>query len=322
MTPTSPSQNQNKLSPLEDLGLIKIQGPDAAKFLQGQLTCDIKECHPQQAVLGAHCSPKGRVIANFLVLQTDDQTFYLRLPQVMTQRLRDSLSKYSVFSKVKLDIVSNEFDIWGLSSKQISPRLDQLADDKAEQNLQWIKWAAGYLIQLDETYYEYWRPKNQSSDEFSTIASSFSKDANNNWWCRQIRAGEAIVLPETTELFTPQELNLPFINAVSFRKGCYTGQEIVARMHYRGALKRHLYRLEHQSFPSSPAQALEVGQKLFDPAGKEAGTIVNYSVNADGKIELLAAAQDEQCNLLSLKAESEILRLLTLPYAIPTATST
>jgi folate-binding protein YgfZ len=157
------------------IGFVHISGPEAKKFLQGQLTCDMEQLVPEQYQLAAHCNPQGRIISLFHLFQRED-AYYFVLPASMVEKTILALKKYIVFFKAA--ICADVINI-------------QHADFFGKENL--------------------------------------------------IQRGIPSVYPETSGLFLPHELNLPDLGAVSFNKGCYTGQEIIARMHYRGKLKSHLY---------------------------------------------------------------------------------
>jgi folate-binding protein YgfZ len=158
-------------------GLLKITGPDAKKFLQGQLTCNLDEV-TEEPRLGAHCNPQGRIISLFRIF-LKDENYFLQMPPSMIPIALKALKKYAVFFKVELSDASSEI--------KISEKINQ-------QNKQ-----------------------------------------------AEIENGIAEIYPETSEKFLPHELNLPTLGGVSFNKGCFTGQEIIARMQYRGKLKTRLF---------------------------------------------------------------------------------
>lgn len=158
------------------LACILVSGPDAKKFLQGQLTCNLDEVVEGQAQLGAHCNPQGRVISLFQLFLIQN-SYALEMPASLVPIALKALQKYAVFFKVTLQ------------------------------------------------------------------AATQTRSGNNaHWHLEAIQAGIPQIYPETSEKFLPHELNLPALHGVSFNKGCYTGQEIIARMQYRGNLKKHLHR--------------------------------------------------------------------------------
>lgn len=217
---------------LLDLGLIAIRGIDAAKFLQGQLTCDVREITQEKSLLGAHCDPKGRVQFTFRIGKYQEN-YYLLLPHNMVSSALSLLQKYAVFSKVTL---ADESALWQHGN-----------DPLAEQ----LKQSFTKTTQFDDT---------------------------NNWLLHDIFAGIPTIIPETSGEFTPHDINLPQLGGVSFNKGCYTGQEIVARMQFLGKLKQRLYRIRLQA-ETLPAP----NTKLFvaeNSEQREIGSIVNTAFDS------------------------------------------
>ncbi len=303
---------------LSNQTLLLIRGPDACKFLQGQVTCDIKELGQQVTRLGAQCSPKGRVLLSFRALQMDSETIALRLPENMMGSALNTLGKYIVFSKAKLHDAHNDFVVMGLFGESAHKVAAVFFDQLPASDDGWITKDGSYLIQLAHDRFECWIPSSEL-DTFLVAVSSQTQNATiNDWRQLDIAAGIAEIYPETFELFTPQELNYQLVNAINFRKGCYTGQEIVARLHYRGKLKRHLYRFEYQAhelpLPGTPVINSSNGQTM--------GTVVMAATSNAGKIELLASLLDDALGEAQIESATEKLGLLDLPYAIPTADGT
>ncbi len=300
---------------LTNKAVLVVKGPDAGKFLQGQVTCDIKELNQPLTRLGAQCSPKGRVLLSFRALQMDSESFALRIPSSMMESALKTLGKYIVFSKAKLHDAQNEFRVIGLFGDS-APRVAALFFDRLpEGDDGWVTKDGNYLIQLAANRFECWIAPG-ALDQFLTLTAPHTQEATlGDWQQLDIAAGIAEVYPESFELFTPQELNYQLINAVNFRKGCYTGQEIVARLHYRGKLKRHMYRFEYQaSEPPLPGTPV-----VNSASGQTMGAVVMAAAKAGGTIELLASLLDESLHQAQVESAAEKLSQLDLPYAIPTA---
>ncbi|HEY0893054.1 MAG TPA: hypothetical protein VGE32_08340, partial [Cellvibrio sp.] len=182
----------------------------------------------------------------------------------------------------------------------------------------WIEKEGSFLIQLAQDRFECWIKSADATAFEQQLADHMVNGDLNNWELLNIRAGVADIFPETVELFTPQEINYQLINGINFRKGCYTGQEIVARLHYRGKLKRHMYRFE-----LSGNQLPAPGAALVNATTRNAcGHLVSAAIAADNRIEILASLLDEQLDQVTLETSTEILKQLPLPYAIPTADET
>lgn len=188
-------------------GILKISGPQAADFLQGQLTCDIKHASINP-MLAAHCNREGRVISLFY-LYLIDEIYYLVMDADMVSITQAALKKYAVFFKVILEDVTTS------------------------------------------------NPANIHLHEDSEL----------------IQKNIPIIYPETSGKFLPHDLNLQLLNAIDFNKGCYTGQEIIARMHYRGKLKNYLYPVRFKTNAPKPGAEISSGTVVNSISTSELGCI-------------------------------------------------
>lgn len=318
MTQDKPTANQTtQLVKLHQTRLLLVKGPDASKFLQGQVTCDLRELSAPVTRIGAQCNPKGRILLSFRTLQIDAETVALRIPASMLDKAKSSLGKYIVFSKAKLHDDS-EYQLYGIHGNNAQQTAKTFFTSLPADNDGWTQQNGNFLIQLAQDRFECWI-KSADTTAFEQQLDGLTIDGNlNDWELLNIRAGVADIFPETVELFTPQEINYQLINGINFRKGCYTGQEIVARLHYRGKLKRHMYRFE-----LSGNQLPAPGAALVNATTRNAcGHLVSAAIAADNRIEILASLLDEQLDQVTLETSTEILKQLPLPYAIPTADET
>ncbi|OGT30238.1 MAG: hypothetical protein A3E87_00685 [Gammaproteobacteria bacterium RIFCSPHIGHO2_12_FULL_35_23] len=222
---------------LEEDGLIKVSGIDAIKFLQGQITTNIEEVNENQSQLSACCTNQGRVISIFRMFKFKED-FILKLPLALLEPLLTHLKKFAIFSKVKLENYSEKFKIIGLRSEKplelfSTPRLE--VDAVFTSSLLVVRVPDGLYR------YELFIPPEALATVLVELNSHYSQITINFWQLTEIKQGIPRIFPQTLAVFTPHDLNLPQLNAVSFTKGCYQGQEIIARMHYRGKLKQHLY---------------------------------------------------------------------------------
>jgi tRNA-modifying protein YgfZ len=299
---------------LNQTRLLLVKGPDASKFLQGQVTCDLRELSAPVTRIGAQCNPKGRILFSFRALQMDAETIALRIPATMVEKAKSSLGKYIVFSKAKLHD-DGGYTLYGIYGDEARQTVESIFKKLPAENDGWIEQGGNFLIQLSENRYECWVKTSDINNLEHQLASHTLSGDINDWELQNIRAGIADIYPETIELFTPQEINYQLINGINFRKGCYTGQEIVARLHYRGKLKRHMYR-----FTLSSNQLPIPGSVLVNATTLHAcGHLVTAAFISDNHIEILASLLDEQLDQVRLEASGEILSQLPLPYAIPTA---
>ncbi|MDO8344817.1 MAG: hypothetical protein Q7T48_16560 [Cellvibrio sp.] len=315
MTQDKLTANQSAhLVKLHQSQLLLVKGPDASKFLQGQVTCDLRDLSAPVTRIGAQCNPKGRILLSFRALQIDSDTIALRIPSSMMEKAKSSLGKYIVFSKAKLHDDS-EYSLFGIYGDNAKRTAETIFNKLPANNDGWIEKDGNILIQLAQDRFECWiKSADATAFEQQLVDRTVGGDLN-DWELLNIRAGIADIYPETIELFTPQEINYQLVNGINFRKGCYTGQEIVARLHYRGKLKRHMYRFE-----LSGNQLPVPGTTLVNATTRHiGGHIVATAFSAHNRIEILASLLDEQLDQVTPETSAEILKQLPLPYAIPTA---
>lgn len=265
-----------------DFSLLSASGPDARRFLQGQLTCNLDELSGQRSLPGAYCNLKGRVIADFLLIDAGSQLL-LRCAPGMADVLRERLAKYAVFFKVEL----NEVSVRWQRSAVIGEAAGQSLAASRGIELPRTDWSTvthedviAVRVRGENPRWELLFPTDGS------LAGQGDMDDTHPWKLEDIRAGIIHVTSARSEQFTPQVLNYDLDGTISFRKGCYTGQEVVARMHYRGKAGKRLYRLLAQT--AVDGDALAEWQVLStDPSLSARGEILEQE--SDGKAaELLA----------------------------------
>ena len=297
--------------PLIHEGVLAVRGADAAKFLQGQLTCNLNYLSDTQASLGARCTQKGRMQSSFRILLQGDGVLLAMAAELLEPQLAD-LKKYAVFSKSKLTDESAAWSRFGLvnaDSALANLGLELPAETDSVARNEYL-----IAIRVSPDRSELWVPSDRADAVKAQLSETLDQADLNEWLLGQIRAGIGQVMPQTRELFIPQMLNLQAVGGVSFKKGCYTGQEIVARMQYLGKLKRRLYRLSLDS-----AQMPEPGTPLFSPSHSSSIGEVVIAAKADQVIELLAVLQAEAADSGDVHLgtlEGPGLRLLDLPYTL------
>lgn len=292
-------------------GILAVRGPDASKFLQGQLTCNLNYLSDTQSSLGARCTQKGRMQSSFRILLQGDGVLLAMAHELLEPQLAD-LKKYAVFSKAKLSDESAQWVRFGLGDAGAA--LLSLGLELGEEAGNLVRNNDLIAVRVSPGRAELWAPADQTDTLRGQLAAQLPEGELNQWLLGQVRAGIGQVMPATRELFIPQMLNLQAIGGVSFKKGCYTGQEIVARMQYLGKLKRRLYRL------CLPAGDLpEPGTPLFSPThGSSIGEVV-IAARAEQQIELLAVLQAEAAEGGDIHLgtlEGPGLQLLDLPYQL------
>ena len=228
-------------------GVLAVRGSDAGKFLQGQLTCNISYLNDHTASLGARCMVKGRMQSSFRILAEGDGYLLAMTRELLEPQLAD-LKKYAVFSKAKLTDDSAAWVRFGLHDGEAA--LQALGLEVPTQTDAVSRHNGLIAIAVSAARVELWVPAEQAEAVQAQLAAKLANADLNDWLLGQIRAGIGQVMPQTRELFIPQMINLQAVGGVSFKKGCYTGQEIVARMQYLGKLKR--LSLIHISEPTRP----------------------------------------------------------------------
>ncbi|MBK1693624.1 folate-binding protein YgfZ [Chromatium weissei] len=236
----------NRLFDLTHLGLIAVRGADAATFLQGQLTNDIRVVTATQSQLSGCCTQKGRLLALVHVLCISD-TFYLQLPAERQSALIKHLKNYVLRSKVTLTDASAELLQIGLTGADSAALLANCGLTLPTTVNAMTSNGELHVIRLAGAL-----PRVKIFGDFQAISALWTQltaaqvrpATSTEWRLSEIQAGIPQIYDRTTEVFVPQMINLQLLDGISFRKGCYTGQEVVARMQHIGTLKRQMYRAE------------------------------------------------------------------------------
>lgn len=302
------------LADLSYLGLIRASGKDARDFLQGQLTNDIRQLSAEHSQLSSYCSPKGRMLAAFRLFEREG-AIYLQLPRDVLPAILKRLRMFVMRAEVTLDDASDELVCVGLAG-DCAPDLlpgPAPADDNAT-----VQAGEFTLIRIpgDRPRFELIAPSEAMQAFWSKAAATATPASPDCWPLLDIRAGLPTVFSETAESFVPQMANLQLIDGVSFTKGCYTGQEIVARMQYLGKLKRRMYRVRIDA-----DQRPQPGEELFSASsasGQGAGRVVDARPSPTGGYEALVVTQissAEQNDLHLGEAGGPPVVIEALPYA-------
>ena len=297
---------------LADWGLICAQGAEAASFLQGQLTQDVVSLAEGSARLAGFCTAKGRLMASFVVWRVDRETFYLACSADLLAPTLKRLSMFVMRAKCKLSDVSADIALHGLVGAHTVSALgaDGIVDP-------WTVAASGdqQLIRLPDA----------EGLPRCLLAAPFASDlpaavlalpalSPDDWAWLEVRSGVVRIVAATTEHFVPQMVNFELVGGVNFQKGCYPGQEVVARSQYRGTLKRRLMAFDC-------AATLAPGQDVFhsndpgQPAGEVALSALRPAGGSSALIEVKLAALDSGSLHLGA-ADGPVLLRATLPYAI------
>jgi folate-binding protein YgfZ len=286
-----------------------MQGPDTQTFLQGQTTCDLAELNMESALTGAYCTPQGRVVADFRILGCGEESWLLQMHRDICNNTAAVFGKYIVFSKAEVANASEDwrqFAAWGAGAGALLG---------CPENQKHRVWQRGdtYWVQTDaagERFECCVRTGNADALQ-AQLAADFEACPEPAWQLAEINAGDAHLEPATVEMFLPQMLNFQLTERISFSKGCYTGQEVIARLHYRGKLKRPMYRARVQI-----TQIPAAGETLYTADNSQSvGNIVNSSADGSGVSILAVVASDAIGSGIHLGSQQgPELEFLTLPY--------
>ena len=285
MTNAYPNQG---VTPLPEMGVIWAQGDDAVTFLHSQLSQDVNALAIGEARPSTYCSAKGRMLANPWLLRREDGVVLL-VPRAAVEPLIKRLRLFVLRAKVTLHDRSDDWPVLGLwgSAAVAQPG------------------ATVALPPAPEAPRAYWVG---GTDAPSPHPSAHAQDAA-AWHWLQVRSGMVPLPPALAETLVPQMLNLESLDAVHFQKGCYPGQEVVARSQFRGAIKRRGVGLR-------AAQPVAVGSDVLDASQSPCGVVVAAAAAADGACDILASVLTEAANQGKLSAQGHALTPFALPYAL------
>lgn len=285
------------IAKLDQFGLLQVTGEEARAFLHAQLTNDIENLAPGRAQYAGWCSAKGRLLATFLVVPCGGG-FLLQLSRDLASVVAKRLAMFILRSKVKLADATDRWEQHGLWGE--AP-LAALGLAPPGRDLEVVEKDGMIAVRVE-------------SDRYLVLAPAATKErikadtAAEDWTLAEIRAGRPLVVQATQDQFVPQMVNLELAGGVDFRKGCYPGQEIVARAQYRGAVKRRMVRLR--------GGALHPGQDLYsdDAPGQASGTVVNAA--GDEALAVLQLSAIESRAPIRAQPQGPALEPLALPYAL------
>ncbi|RJQ45866.1 MAG: folate-binding protein [Gammaproteobacteria bacterium] len=298
----------NIIADLSHLGLIEARGADAFDFLQGQLSNDLSAVSATRAQLSAWCSAQGRVLALMLVFQRDD-AYYLQLPREILAGTLKRLRLYVLRAQVTLTDVSDALPQTGVAGAQGAERLSSRFGALPDAPYAVVRSGEISIVRLPDpmprffltgpcpAMREAWETlsaclrvaRKQATLTPAGLPARCAQTGGAPWKLLDIRAGLPSLHPATQDQFIPQMLNLDVLDAVSFTKGCYPGQEIVARTRHLGEVKRRLYRASIRS-----GTAPRPGAVLYGRDGTQIGQVISAQTSPSGDIELLAVIQISQ----------------------------
>lgn len=308
----SPVQSATLIA-LPELGVVSVKGVDAVSFLQSQLTNDVARLPPDRVQLSGYCTPKGRLLGTFHQWRTDDSVF-LRMPREVIGSIVKRLSMFVLRAKAKVTDVSDAWSTYALLGEGTplltqaglalpdTPWTSALSDGtRVDRMLPTPDGAPRFLITL---------PSDSKLHESSAAAQTSS----NLWWLSEIEAAVPTIFAATQEKFVPQMINFEVLGGVDFKKGCYPGQEIVARSQYLGKLKRRM------NIAHVDATDVEAAADIYhSDAAQPIGAVVMAAESPAGGSALLFEAPIDRLESGSLhlqSADGPRLTVRPLPYAL------
>jgi tRNA-modifying protein YgfZ len=295
---------------LTHLGVIRAHGADAASFLHSQLTADFVQLDQTQARLAGYCSAKGRLLASFVAWKTQPDELLLACSADVLPATLKRLSMFVLRAKCKLSDATAELALYGLAGDAATR---WLGDAAPAQPWQQRSLGAAHVVRLPDAQglarYLWAAPAAEAAPALPSLSLA-------SWLWLDVHSGVPLITGATAEQFVPQMVNLELVGGVNFQKGCYPGQEVVARSQYRGTLKRRSF-LFASDAPAQPGQEVFASDDPSQPAGMvvNAASLVGHGHAA--LVELKLAALDGPTLHLGAPDGPQLQRG-TLPYAVAT----
>lgn len=306
------------LMDLTTLGLVRVSGADAGTFLSGQLTQEMRDLDPTQHRIGAYCTAQGRMLAILRVFRRTND-YYALLPRALRDVTVERLRRYVMRAKVQL-APADDLIVVGIAGPRSLAAIERtLGQAPAADTCVTQGDVSALRLPGPVSRFIIVAPPNSMQTMWREWRSFATPVGAPIWDWLDIQAGLPTVLPQTVEAFVPQMANLDLVGGISLTKGCYPGQEIVARMHYLGRLKQRMYRA-HVASANKP----QPGDSIYAPLarGQSVGTVVVAHTSPDGGFELLVvvqitAVETEAHALRWLSEDGPLLAILPLPYSLP-----
>jgi folate-binding protein YgfZ len=298
------------VSPLTEQGVIQVEGADAREFLHAQLSNSVTDLGDQETRLAAWCTPKGRTLALMRVVPTT-AGFLLLLDRSLIAYTLKRLKLFVLRSEVTLTDLTDEWAAIGLAGSEalrfVGNQVGDLPDEP--ESVTWTDDLAVVRLPATEPRAMLLGPATAVVEQWHEAAKALAPTDNETWNLRLVRDGQPDITAATSDSFVPQMLNLQPLGGLSFTKGCYPGQEVVARLHYRGQLKRRVYRL---ALPAD--RAPEPGTELDDGVG-----IILTAAAGPEAVEALAVIGVEAADRGDIRYGGEAVSFSELPYEKPEA---
>jgi hypothetical protein len=275
------------ISDLSNYGLISAYGEETEQFLQNMLSNDIHQVDLTHSQLSSLCTQKGRMLSNFRIFKRGE-TWYLRLPAEMLELTLKRLQMFLLMTKSTLEDASNALVRFGFTGPEAENRLEAYLGSIPDEVDLVVECKGITIVRVPGIYprFELYGELEPMKELWSHLNVHNALVGQKAWALHDILAGIPVIYPETSEAFVPQMANMHLVNGVSFKKGCYPGQEVVARMQYLGKLKRRMYLLNLDTdSPPLPGTAIHNGEDT------KAGIIVDAQRMGSDTVAALAVMQ-------------------------------
>ena len=304
--------NDTVICDLSHLGLLELRGADVITFLQGQVTNDIKLLDGNNAHYTGYCSPKGRLLALFFAFSHYDHV-HLQMPKELIESIAKRLKMYVMRSKVEITDVSESIIKFGISGANAAELLTPIFKDLPDTDYALVSMDNGAIIKLAGATprYEIFTDALNAPVIWNALTKTAKPVGADCWEWLEIQAGIPEISLKTQEEFVPQMLNLDALNAINYKKGCYTGQEIVARTHYLGKVKRRT-QLAHIASIVMPA----IGDDVMDANKQAIGKIVRCAPAIDAGFDVLVECRLENLSQDGIYWQDIALAIKPLPYLL------
>lgn len=291
---------------LSDYGVIELIGPQSEQFLQGQLSCDLRELTANNWLYASHCDNKGKALAILFVARWADRLLLITSKDALQVSI-SQLQKFGVFSQTTIRDASADFPLYGIFGTAAPARVAELLGQPLAVDVAQPVSASDdqLVLQVGTDPEQYLLVRN------STMATNSDPQL---WHLLEIDRGRATLQSATIQQFVPQMLNVQALHGISFKKGCYIGQETIARMKYLGKQKRALFHLRGQGQPTAAGVVVE---QQLGANWRTAGTVINAVSRAEHQLELLAVLPSDLSADTPLRIQGDdtsLLEIYPLPY--------
>ena len=311
---------------LKQTGLLAIEGEDAVQFIHGQLSNDIEHLGSNQARLAAYCNPQGRMLALFHAWKSSGKV-WLTVPLDILPALQKRLQMYVLRAKVTLSDESGNMAILGIGGEKGGEALSKWFETLPSEPFGKTENEFGVLVRVADAFgfprYLLTIAEARLQAVESELSSTLSVCDESGWTMGDIKAGVPQITLPVQDKFIPQMVNLEQAGGLSFKKGCYPGQEVIARSQYKGTVKRRMFHgMAELPFEDNPPIDVNMtaGADIVDSTGQACGTIVSSARRDNNRVDFLAVVQTEAIGSQALhaeKADGPLITWIPLPYSLP-----